>query len=282
MITLSVALSLLTSVIKIKSREDASIKCGVSSDKANLFWFKQSFGKLPQLVGRALGKDIRLNDGRFSVSDVKLFNLNIKNVKEEYTGTYICVEMLGTSPDFTSGTLLVVEDEEMKRFPPVLENGESLTLQCSVQAINSSCEEPSVYWFRTGPGESDPGIIYTHGNTSDECKKSSEAGSPPQSCVYTLPKRKLTTSDKETVYCAVAECKNIWVLPLIASNIFSVIVISLLVGVLYKNHRKDASSNNHQIPTNQTAADVLNYAAVSFATKPSSSRTSRAKSHEDV
>ncbi|XP_047657411.1 uncharacterized protein LOC125138962 [Tachysurus fulvidraco] len=75
-----------------------------------------------------------------------------------------------------------------------------------------------------------------------------------------------------------------WINPLIASNIFSVIVITLLLGVLYKNHRKDASSSNHQIPTNQTAAadDVLNYAAVSFAKKPSSSRTSRAKSHEDV
>ncbi|XP_047657499.1 uncharacterized protein LOC125138988 [Tachysurus fulvidraco] len=74
-----------------------------------------------------------------------------------------------------------------------------------------------------------------------------------------------------------------WIIPLIASNIFSVIVITLLLGVLYKNHRKDASSSNHQIPTNQTSDDdVLNYAAVSFAKKPSSSRTSRAKSHEDV
>ncbi|GAA6082662.1 uncharacterized protein LOC125138959 [Tachysurus ichikawai] len=80
------------------------------------------------------------------------------------------------------------------------------------------------------------------------------------------------------------ETKHNLIIPLIASNIFSVIVITLLLGVLYKNHRKDASSSNHQIPTNQTADDddVLNYASVSFAKKPSSSRTSRAKSHEDV
>ncbi|KAG7316272.1 hypothetical protein KOW79_019813 [Hemibagrus wyckioides] len=90
-----------------------------------------------------------------------------------------------------------------------MENGESLTLQCSVQAFTSSCEEQSVYWFRLGSGESHPGIIYTHGNSSDECKKSSEDGSPPQSCVYTLPKRKLTTSDKGTLYCAVAACGQI-------------------------------------------------------------------------
>ncbi|XP_053097908.1 uncharacterized protein LOC128321626 [Pangasianodon hypophthalmus] len=44
-----------------------------------------------------------------------------------------------------------------------------------------------------------------------------------------------------------------------------------------------ASSRNHQIPTNQADyEDALNYAAVSFAKKPSSSRTSRDKSHEDV
>ncbi|XP_058234812.1 uncharacterized protein LOC131345773 isoform X1 [Hemibagrus wyckioides] len=75
-----------------------------------------------------------------------------------------------------------------------------------------------------------------------------------------------------------------WIIPLAVSNIISVIVITVLVGVLYKNHRKDSSSSNHQIPTNQAADDddVLNYAAVSFAKKPSSSRTSREKSHEDV
>ncbi|XP_053344725.1 uncharacterized protein LOC128514855 [Clarias gariepinus] len=44
-----------------------------------------------------------------------------------------------------------------------------------------------------------------------------------------------------------------------------------------------SSSNNHQTPTNQADdEDVLNYAAVSFAKKPSSSRTSRDTSHQDV
>ncbi|KAG7316264.1 hypothetical protein KOW79_019805 [Hemibagrus wyckioides] len=77
--------------------------------------------------------------------------------------------------------------------------------------------------------------------------------------------------------------EDYWIIPLAVSNIISVIVITVLVGVLYKNHRKDSSSSNHQIPTNQAADDdVLNYAAVSFAKKPSSSRTFREKSHEDV
>lgn len=98
----------------------------------------------------------------------------------------------------------------MKQHPlteMVMENGESLALQCSVQAFNSSCEEQSVFWFRQRSGESHPGIIYTHGDGSEECKKSSEAGSPTQSCVYTLPN--LTTSDNGTFYCAVAACGKI-------------------------------------------------------------------------
>ncbi|KAK3541756.1 hypothetical protein QTP86_003135 [Hemibagrus guttatus] len=60
------------------------------------------------------------------------------------------------------------------------------------------------------------------------------------------------------------EDEDYWIIALTVSNIISVIVITVLVGVLYKNHRKDSSSSNHQIPTNQAAAaddDVLNYAA---------------------
>ncbi|KAM9435768.1 uncharacterized protein Hap1MRO34_001823 [Clarias gariepinus] len=74
-----------------------------------------------------------------------------------------------------------------------------------------------------------------------------------------------------------------WIFALTASNIISVIVIVALVGILLKNQRKGSSSNNHQTPTNQADdEDVLNYAAVSFAKKPSSSRTSRDTSHQDV
>ncbi|KAM9435229.1 uncharacterized protein Hap1MRO34_001427 [Clarias gariepinus] len=73
------------------------------------------------------------------------------------------------------------------------------------------------------------------------------------------------------------------IIALIATNIISVIVIVALVGVLLKQQGKGASSNNHQTPTNQADdEDVLNYAAVSFAKKPSSSRTSRDTSHQDV
>ncbi|XP_053344715.1 uncharacterized protein LOC128514845 isoform X2 [Clarias gariepinus] len=77
--------------------------------------------------------------------------------------------------------------------------------------------------------------------------------------------------------------KRDMIFALIATNIISVIVIVALVGVLLKQQGKGASSSNHQIPTNQADdEDVLNYAAVSFSKKPSSSRTSRDTSHQDV
>uniref|UniRef100_A0A3B4DVT7 Ig-like domain-containing protein n=1 Tax=Pygocentrus nattereri TaxID=42514 RepID=A0A3B4DVT7_PYGNA len=95
--------------------------------------------------------------------------------------------------------------------PPVsdpVELGGDTTLQCSI-LTDASAGDHSVYWFRHGSGESHPGIIYTHGNRSDECKKSSETDSPTQSCVYKLPKRNLSLSDAGTYYCAVLLCGEI-------------------------------------------------------------------------
>ncbi len=83
-----------------------------------------------------------------------------------------------------------------------------MTLQCSV--ISQICAgEYSVYWFRHSSGHSDPGIIYTHDNRSDQCMKRSENGSPTQSCVYSLSQTELTTSDAGIIYCAVATCGKI-------------------------------------------------------------------------
>ncbi|XP_046691764.1 uncharacterized protein LOC124376620 [Silurus meridionalis] len=316
MISLFVALCLFTSVKpsnikelqvqKVTCGESVTIKCDLSSDNVSV-WYKQDFGKVPQMVVRRAHSQIRPGEGftdeRFSISDNQ-FILTIKDLKEEDTGTYFCAEVLKSSLIFGSGTLLIVEAEEMKRLPPtvtLMENGDSLTLQCSVQEFTSSCGDQSVYWFRHDSGESPPGIVYTHGDGSDECKKNSEAGSPPQSCVYTLPKRKRQTSAKGTFYCAVAACGQIlfgngtevkegegeekiqWrVLVLITSNIISFTVIMALVWVLLQKQRKGASTKPQNNTDQADDEDVLNYAAVSFAKKPSSSRTSRDQRHEDV
>ncbi|XP_046880218.1 uncharacterized protein LOC124470402 [Hypomesus transpacificus] len=86
--------------------------------------------------------------------------------------------------------------------------GDSVTLQCSV--LSESCTgQHSVFWFRAGAGESHPGLLYTQGDRSEECEKRPETPSPTRSCVYSLSKNNLNSSDTGTYYCAVATCGEI-------------------------------------------------------------------------
>lgn len=101
----------------VKRGENVTIKCDdFNGDKNKLVWFKQSFGKLPQLIVKPVEKTIRygagFNDGRFSTSVDKLFHLNIKEIKEEDSGTYFCAELQASSLRFAPGTLLVVEGKQ--------------------------------------------------------------------------------------------------------------------------------------------------------------------------
>ena len=87
--------------------------------------------------------------------------------------------------------------------------GDPVALQCSITSQrtdhSNQCQgEPSVYWFRSGP--SHPAAIYMNGNRSGECQNSSGPPSAPQSCVYTLPKNNVDSSDAGTYYCALAAC----------------------------------------------------------------------------
>ncbi|KAJ8008361.1 hypothetical protein DPEC_G00104030 [Dallia pectoralis] len=108
------------------------------------------------------------------------------------------------SPDSESGSISVLQQPVSESVQP----GDSVTLNCTIKT--ETCEgEHSVYWFRRGSGESHPGIIYTHGDRSGQCKNSTETGSPTQSCVYNLPKRNLSLSDAGTYYCAVVSCGEI-------------------------------------------------------------------------
>ncbi|KAI4881900.1 hypothetical protein NFI96_001011 [Prochilodus magdalenae] len=231
MITLLTTLTLLTTVHTavsglqvqtVRSGDNVTIKCdeNIMKDKKThyLAWYKQSLGNVPELILRLFG-DGRKNryspsfsDGRFT-ADEEVFDLSIKGIKDEDAGTYFCGKVQTNYVEFGSGTLLFLQAEKMDPRPlteMVIETGESVTLQCSVQSLTSDCSgEHSVYWFRHGSGESHPGIIYTHGNRSDQCKSSSETDSSTQSCVYKLPKRNLSLSDAGTYYCAVAACGQI-------------------------------------------------------------------------
>lgn len=81
--------------------------------------------------------------------------------------------------------------------------GDSMTLQCSLlsktKGNTDQCPgEHSVYWFRSGSGESHPGIIYTHSDEEED-----------RSCVYSLSKTIQNSSDTGTYYCAVVTCGEI-------------------------------------------------------------------------
>uniref|UniRef100_A0A3B1J3V2 Ig-like domain-containing protein n=1 Tax=Astyanax mexicanus TaxID=7994 RepID=A0A3B1J3V2_ASTMX len=299
-LSLSLALSLANSLFKasevdlqvqtVKIGENVTLKCEQSSFRDSqkaLSWYKQSFGKLPQFILRAAENN---QDPRFArsfkerfkmISNEEQMNLKIINTVEEDAGTYFCVKVKDQVVEFGSGTLLLFSGNNST----VYETGESVTLQCSVLMATLSCsEDHSVYWFKHDSGEPRPGIIFTHGDSSSPCTRSSETVSPTQSCIYKLPKNTLSLSDAGTYYCAVAACgeilygtgtklhvkdNNFWIVAaLLTFSMISVIVIVVLAVLLLKKHQKDT--------------DAVNYAALNFKKKPASSRTPRVKQTQTV
>uniref|UniRef100_A0A3B3S8C3 Ig-like domain-containing protein n=1 Tax=Paramormyrops kingsleyae TaxID=1676925 RepID=A0A3B3S8C3_9TELE len=152
-------------------------------------WYKQSGGWKPRLI---------------STNEEEINHLIISNTQDSDSAMYYCGATSLHIVHFGNGTLLVTGMPVSDTVQP----GDSVSLQCTIET-GSCAGEHSVYWFRHGSGESLPGVIYTHGNRSDECEKSPEAGSPTRSCVYSLPKRNLSLSDAGTYYCAVAMCGEI-------------------------------------------------------------------------
>uniref|UniRef100_A0A3B4DTI1 Ig-like domain-containing protein n=1 Tax=Pygocentrus nattereri TaxID=42514 RepID=A0A3B4DTI1_PYGNA len=196
----------------------------LSPDEATTTWFRHAPGEKPLLIASAYhyipavyynGFD---KTGRFKVLKEKnSFNLRISNAEPSDSATYYCSVAYYTDTALADWTVLILKGRcsslslSAVLQPPVsdpVELGGDTTLQCSI-LTDVSAGDHSVYWFRHGSGESHPGIIYTHGNRSDECKKSSETDSPTQSCVYKLPKRNLSLSDAGTYYCAVLMCGEI-------------------------------------------------------------------------
>uniref|UniRef100_A0A4W5PBW7 Ig-like domain-containing protein n=1 Tax=Hucho hucho TaxID=62062 RepID=A0A4W5PBW7_9TELE len=178
-------------------------------------WSKQSFGQKPLYMASSLYVG---QDSYYSNNFIKDFtetkrlgvrrgdyscNLTISNTAPGDSATYYCSTTAIYELTFGEGTIVLQQ--------PVSESvqpGDSVTLNCTIRT-ETCVGEHSVYWFRHGSGESSPGIIYTHGDRSDQCEKSSETGSPTQSCVFNLPKWNLSPSDAGTYYCAVASCGEI-------------------------------------------------------------------------
>uniref|UniRef100_A0A8C2EW35 Novel immune-type receptor 3b n=1 Tax=Cyprinus carpio TaxID=7962 RepID=A0A8C2EW35_CYPCA len=191
------------------------IPCSHSDDYINtVLWYKHSVGKKPLLIaysehgsGSVTYQNGFNNTNRYFIrSEPDSFNLTIVHLEEYDFVTYYCAVSFLNMITFGEGTILLHKGEFMTISE--LHSGDSVTLQCSV--ISQICAgEYRVYWFRHSSGHSDPGIIYTHDNRSDQCMERSESSSSIQSCVYSLSQTELTPSDAGIYYCAVATCGKI-------------------------------------------------------------------------
>ncbi|XP_064181765.1 immunoglobulin superfamily member 3-like [Anguilla rostrata] len=205
--------------------DTVTLPCFHAKDDVHWYgWLKQPLGQKPEQLAKILNSEPKViflnefkNSKRLSAKAANgSFNLTVSQVEPSDSATYYCTLMLFNEISFGNGTTLMVTDSESYSRTVVLQqpesesvqSGDSVTLQCTVHT-ETCAGEHSVYWFRQGSGESPPGIIYTHGNRSDECQRSSGAVSPTQNCVYNFPKRNLSPSDAGTYYCAVAICGEI-------------------------------------------------------------------------
>ncbi|XP_064181260.1 uncharacterized protein LOC135249673 [Anguilla rostrata] len=294
-------------------------------------WFKQPLGQKPQLIvkhiyyetGPELFNEFK-NIKRFSAKAQKgSFNLTLSQAEPSDSATYYCTTTDFIAISFGDGTTLMVMGKYESLLMPytcseshnrtvvlqqpeseLLQPGDSVTLQCTVHT-ETCAGEHSVYWFRKGSGESPPGIIYTHGNRSDECQRSSGAVSPTQSCVYNFPKRNLSLSDAGTYYCAVATCGEILfgngtkldvkgneALPLycLAGALMLSVILNIVLALNSRKSCKNckgAASNNQasgeDLVRKQSQEAAMNYAALTFTTKnPKVRRNKREVEKETV
>uniref|UniRef100_A0A3B3SPC6 Ig-like domain-containing protein n=1 Tax=Paramormyrops kingsleyae TaxID=1676925 RepID=A0A3B3SPC6_9TELE len=206
-------------LMRVQLGDSVTLTCFCPEYVSFAVWFKQAVGQKPQLMAKALRyssaefyKEYK-NIERYSLQIAEeSFNLTISNVEPSDSAVYYCVAVSYNEIAFGNGTFVIITGKDSNSRTVVqqpvsdtVQPGDSVSLQCTVEA-GSCAGEHSVYWFRHASGESLPGVIYSHGNRSDECEKSPEAGSPTRSCVYSLPKRHLSLSDAGTYYCTVAMC----------------------------------------------------------------------------
>ncbi|XP_023661187.2 basement membrane-specific heparan sulfate proteoglycan core protein-like isoform X1 [Paramormyrops kingsleyae] len=279
-----------------------------TNDPAYLSWYKQSGGWKPCLIstfysyeGRPIFYDEFKSDSRLRVQVGTGENhLIISNTQDSDSAVYYCGVTIINVLHFGNGTLLLTGIDSKSRTviqQPVsdtVQPGDSVTLQCTIET-ESCAGEHSVYWFRHGSGESLPGVIYTHGNRSDECEKSPEAGSPTQSCVYSLPKRNLSLSDAGTYYCAVAMCGEIlfgngtvvnfsgdtiallYIVYFLGAILAVTFILFVILLYLIRRPCQHFEGQNEKLSTEENhEADRLNYAALNFTGKKTKDRNKRA------
>ncbi|XP_044061694.1 uncharacterized protein LOC122880523 isoform X2 [Siniperca chuatsi] len=297
--------------------DNFTFHCPVSETESKyLYWHKQSLGYMVQMIAAVVFGKITLSeqfkDSRFTVTkgDTQYF-LTIRNVSKEDEATYFCQNGTAYLQSFVKGIFLAVIDRNQQKSVNVKQSpetasvqpGGSVTLQCSLLSKNKEGQCPgehSVYWFRAGSGESHPGVIYTHRNSSDEQEE--------RSCVYSLSKTIHNSSDTGTYYCAVVTCGEILFgegtkvetnkcllgnvtdsgseldpVVLVLGVLLACCVTVIAVLIFYVNQRKvcehckAAMGDSHHLGHDKSTvnqsndlageAKVVNYAALDFSTR---------------
>uniref|UniRef100_A0A667ZRB7 Ig-like domain-containing protein n=1 Tax=Myripristis murdjan TaxID=586833 RepID=A0A667ZRB7_9TELE len=243
--------------------DSVTIECQIKSVVRNRVWYRVTTGRRQQLVAKidkngkfSFGSQFNQYNKRYSVNlDGIRTDLHISTTTRGDIGTYYCGVVYADFIDFGSGTFLQLK-------------GDSVTLSCSVHTADCGGEHTSVFWLKSSESYG-PEVIYSSGNKSESCKNT-ESGSPQTSCVYKLPKQNLSSDDAGTYYCVVASC---------GETLFGNGTELYIKGKTLKlKISKAIKSVILYLPLclSQTGDDV-NYAAVSLASRSSSSRTANAK-----
>ncbi|XP_062855692.1 tyrosine-protein phosphatase non-receptor type substrate 1-like [Trichomycterus rosablanca] len=232
------------SVITATVGDNVTLRCFLlkKDHTGPIVWYKQTAEQGLSLIASVQQDSSYEEDFRHPRFNIKRekesFHLNIASVEPSDEASYYCgsIQFLTL---FGNGTFLSVRgDEDVKvsvNQHAELDSvpaGESVNLQCSVLS-ESKTSEHQVLWFRSAEPQSHPQIIYTHHNSSHQCKNSSST----YSCVYNFSKNILTINDTGTYYCAVAICGKIifgngTTVQLAASVDSVVIYVAVILGVL--------------------------------------------------
>ncbi|XP_074518161.1 immunoglobulin kappa light chain-like [Halichoeres trimaculatus] len=196
-----------------------TLRCFYEGDVATKFyWYKQTLGEKPKLVSSYFRyAESKLfhgefkNNPRFTLdTNTGRNHLKITDLRVSDTATYYCGYWNSGVLEFLEGIFLSVRGSGLdfeilvhQSGSETIQPGASVTLSCTVHT--GSCDgEQSVYWFKHSE-ESQPGLIYIHGDENDQCLRKPNQ----QSCEFILPMQSLNLSHVGIYYCAVVSCGHI-------------------------------------------------------------------------
>ncbi|XP_016402986.1 uncharacterized protein LOC107735930 [Sinocyclocheilus rhinocerous] len=306
----------LNPVVSVHEGDPMVLSCFITTKQTSTtLWYKQVTGEEPRLIVSSILHSSKsqfhneFDSNHFDVlRGTDSFNLTIVNTVQSDWGTYYCAFSFSNIIKFGNGTHLVIKGAKISKpmslkLPKIelVKSGVNVPLQCSIQnEFERGGGEHRLYWFKHGSGESPPGSIYVHGNTSDGCVGRSEDDCLSPTCMYNLPKKKFSSSQTGT-YCALAACGEILFGNISKHNpdfksqntdlffvvgltvlLTSNITINILLCCMSRNETINATESNcKQIQTTDDDVSVTEYEEVNFWSSPVIAKCSKSsKKHQ--